>query len=102
MFFLVANFTAYGDTSPSRKVGNRRSKNVASKQAYWLLLLLPLLSILLLYNDDIIADDNSDTVELEIPIIAVEINGINTIYNPAEKIIEQNLTKLESILSANL
>jgi hypothetical protein len=30
------------------------------------------------YNDEVIADDNSDTVELEIPIIVVEINGINT------------------------
>jgi hypothetical protein len=37
-------------------------------------------------NDDIIADDNSDTVELEIQIIIVEINDINTIYKPAEKI----------------
>ena len=98
--FLVANFTAYGDINPSKKVGNRRSKNVASKQAYWLLLLLVL--ILLLYKDDVITDDNSDTVELEIPIIVVEINGINTMYKPAENIIEQNLTKLESILSASL
>lgn len=54
--FLVANFTAYSDTSTSKKVGNKRSKNVASKRAYWLL--LPLLSILLLYNDEIIAIDN--------------------------------------------
>ena len=32
--FLVANFTAYGDTSPSKKVDKIRSKNVASRQAY--------------------------------------------------------------------
>lgn len=106
LIFLVANFTAYGDTNPSKKVGNRRSKNVASKQAYWplmlLALLLLLLVILLLYNDDIIAVDISDTVELETPIIIVEINGINTIYKPAEKIMEQNLAKLKSILSASL
>jgi hypothetical protein len=84
-------------------VGKIRSKNVASRQAYWLLLLLLiLLPILLLYNDGVTTDDNSDTVELEIPIIIVEINGINTIYKPAENIIEQNLTKLEPILSAIL
>ena len=65
------------------------SIKVAISEANWLsLLALPP-----------VAATNEEYVEAN---IAGEINGIKTIYNPAENIIEQNFKKLGSFLSASL
>jgi hypothetical protein len=71
---------------------------VASKEVYWLAVAVTAAAAVNEEKGELLVI----VIVVEKPITIGEMNGIKTIYNPAEKIIEQSFIKVGFFLSASL